>query len=231
MLKFDDSHVNLLIKFPTRSRPLKFKEQFSRCYKMLSKSITYRFIISMDTNDSTMNNNKTKYWLSEFNNGQQNVHYYYGNSKNKVQAINSDMQYYKNWDICLLMSDDMTPCQNGYDKIIYDDMIKFYPNLDGVLHYNDGRVGSKLNTLSIMGKKMYDHFGYIYHPAYTSLWCDNEFHEVTTTMGKSTYIDNCIIKHEWVNFTGKDALHCRNESFYSHDKKIFEKRKSQGFPK
>lgn len=72
----------------------------------------------------------------------------------------------------------MIPCQKGYDNIIAVNMNKYFPNMDGALHFNDGRVGNSLFTLSIMGKKLYDQFGYIYHPDYKYTYCDNEFHLV-----------------------------------------------------
>ena len=223
--------MDILIKFPTRGRPQKFREQFGRYYQMLSNQIDTQFVISMDVDDTTMNNPQMKRFLDGHNNQRKIVHYHYGLSRTKIQAINADMDKYPEYKIVLLASDDMMPVEHGYDKIIYDDMMKYYLDLDGVLHYNDGRVGKRLNTLSIMGIKMYERFGYIYHPAYTSLWCDNEFDDVTRALNKSTYIDRCIIKHEWVQFTGRDALHKKNEAFYDADQKIYMDRKRRGFPK
>jgi hypothetical protein len=220
---------DLLIKIPTRARPDKFRNQFDKYYSMLSGQTKVKFVVSMDSDDATMNNEDMKWWLSPANGGRQNIFYYYGDSKTKVQAINADMHHHKDWKIVLLASDDMTPVQHGYDKIILDDMLKYYPDLNGVLHYNDGRVGTRLNTLSIMGKPMYDYFGYIYHPSYVSVYCDNEFHDVTYGMGKATYIDNVIIKHSWIDYTGKDQLHLKNESFYTYDGRTYERRKRIGF--
>jgi hypothetical protein len=222
---------DILFKFPTRSRPDKFRNQFDKYYSMLSGSLNVAFVVSMDTDDSTMNNDDMKWWLSPANGGRKNIFYHYGNSKTKVQAVNADMQHYNSWKILVLLSDDMSPQINGYDKIIYDDMMKSYSDLDGALHYNDGRVGNRLITLSIMGKKMYDRFGYIYNPSYTSLYCDNEWHEVVYSMNKAVYIDRVIIKHDWTDYTGKDPLHIRNESFYGSDGLVFQKRKRLGFPK
>jgi hypothetical protein len=147
-----------------------------------------------------------------------------------VQAINANMND-RNFDVVLLASDDMVPAIEGYDDIICTKMQEHFPNLDGCLHFNDGRVGRELNTLTIMGKKMYDHFGYIYHPDYVSLWCDNEFHDVTVAMGKSVYIDQVIIRHAWIDVTGHDSLHRHNESYHGKDKRVYEKRRNAGYPK
>lgn len=220
---------DLLIKMPTRGRPDKFRNQFDRYYNMLSGELKVKFVVSMDSDDRAMNNEDMKWWLSSANGNRQNIFFYYGDSKTKVQAINADMGSHNDWKILLLASDDMSPIQKGYDKIIYDDMMKHYPDLNGALHYSDGRVGNRLITLSIMGKPMYDYFGYIYHPSYTSLFCDNEFHDSVYAMGKAVYIDKVIIKHEWIDYTGKDSLHIRNESFYGKDGQNYERRKRLRF--
>jgi len=219
---------DLLIKIPTRARPDKFRNQFDKYYNMLSGQLKVKFVVSMDTDDHRMNNDDMKWWLGPGNN-HHNVFYYYGNSKTKVQAINADMHHHYDWKILLLASDDMTPLQQGYDKIIYDDMLKYFPDFNGALHYNDGRAGQRLITLSIMGKPLYDYFGYIYHPSYTSVFCDNEFHESVYSLNKAAYIDRVIIKHEWVDYTGKDKLHIRNESFYKKDHANYERRKKINF--
>jgi hypothetical protein len=220
---------DLLIKIPTRARPDKFRSQFDKYYNMLSGELKVKFVVSMDIDDHWMNNEDMKWWLSPANGGRQNIFYYYGNSKTKVQAINADMHHHTDWKILLLASDDMTPVEKGYDKIIYDDMTKHFPDFNGALHYNDGRVGQRLITLSIMGKPMYNHFGYIYHPSYISVFCDNEFHDCVYAMNKAVYLDKVIIKHDWVDYTGKDQLHMRNESFYRQDGRTYERRKRSNF--
>lgn len=222
---------DLLIKFPTRARPDKFRTQFERYNNMLSGNFDINFIISMDNDDDKMNNNLIKSWLNSLSSDRIKVFYYYGDSKTKVEAINADVNKHLNFKVLLLASEDMRPMEKGYDNVIMNDMQKYYPKMDGALHYNDGRVGQRLNTLSIMGITMYMGFGYIYHPAYSSLWCDNEFHDVTKAMNKSTYIDRCIIKHEWVDYTGKDDLHKRNEKFYTEDQRIYLTRRRKGFPR
>jgi hypothetical protein len=193
---------------------------------MLSGKHEYEFVVSLDKSDPTMSSTRIKRFLED----QKNTKYFYGNNRNKVQAINADMSG-KIFETLVLISDDMIPIEKGYDDIIAENMVKFFPDLDGCLHFNDGKVGERLNTLVIMGKKLYDYFGYIYHPAYMSLWCDNEFHEMTYKMNKAKYIDKVIIKHEWTKYTGKDYTHVKSESFFKRDKKMFDARKTSGFPK
>jgi hypothetical protein len=123
----------------------------------------------------------------------------------------------------------MIPSIRGYDQIIRDKMRTHYPDTDGVLHFNDGVRGKNLNTLCILGKKYYDRFGYIYHPSYKSLWCDNEFTDVSNSLNKSTYIETVIIRHEhplWTK-TGYDDLYKHNDTYDTQDKANYNIRKNQ----
>ena len=219
--------AKLLIKFPTRSRPKQFFETFNLYQQMLSGQHESRFIITIDNDDKTMNNQQVRERLNNY----QNTKYYYGNNKTKIQAINANLDL--NFEILLLASDDMIPQIQGYDNIIAEDMITNFPDLSGCLHYNDGRQGYKINTLSILGINLYKYFGYIYHPSYQSMYCDNEFMDVTRSMGKAIYIDKTIISHKWIDICGgkKDELYLRNDGPNWKDKINYEKRKAAGFPK
>jgi len=184
----------------------------------------------MDADDRSMNNASLLKWLNSKNNPAANIYvsYFFGNNKSKIQAINANMENGEDFDLLLLASDDMIAKVSGYDDIMAQDMLQHFPDFDGALHYNDGRIGRTLDTLSIMGKKMYDGFGYIYHPDYISLWCDNEFTDVIYRMGKAVYLDKVIIKHDW---TGQDHLYRINNKYYDRDRKVYLMRKEKGFPK
>jgi len=219
--------MKFLFKYPSRSRPAKFMHILEKYYNMLSGKHDFEFRITMDSNDDTMNNETIKSYL----NSKKNLKYFYGNSRSKIEAINANMEDAQ-FDILLLISDDMMPMVQGYDDVIVYHMQKNFPDLDGALHFNDGLQGKNLNSLSIMGKKMYDNFGYIYHPDYMSLWSDNEFMEVTSKMNKVVYVDQVIIKHVWEGYGHiADALYKKNEKWFNRDKYIFDKRKMAGFPK
>jgi hypothetical protein len=223
-----DRRLKILCKFPSRSRPEKFKQVFSLYKSMASGKHDLIFVLSFDSDDESMNNDDMKRWLSEQGS---NVHWFYGNSTSKISAVNADMDRGWDFDILLLASDDMIPVKSGYDDTIAKDMLEHFPDFDGVLHYNDGLRGDKLNTLCILGKPYFDRFGYIYHPSYISVFADNEFTEVSYALGKARYIDKVIIQHRWME-QGKDVLYQRNESqmLYQKDNMVYCLRKSRGFP-
>ena len=107
--------------------------------------------------------------------------------ESKVAACNAFEM--TKWDVLLLASDDMLPVFEGYGPEIERDMLAHFPDLDGALHYNDGNMGPALCTFPVLGRKLYDHFGYVYYPGYKSLYCDQEMTDVLRAMGKLKYID------------------------------------------
>jgi hypothetical protein len=219
--------MKLLIKFPTRNRKTKFLTTLRKYYNFLSKKNDVTFLITIDEDDLEMNNDFVKEILNTYD----NLIYFYGDSKTKIEAVNKDLDKIKDWDIVLLASDDMIPVAKGYDDIIINEMKTNFPDTDGVLWFNDGYQGNKLNTLSILGKKYFERFGYIYYPEYKSVWCDNEFMSVANILGKQKYFDNIIIKHEhpdW-GFGNRDQIHNINFKNESSDKLVFNKRKSTNF--
>jgi hypothetical protein len=220
--------MKFLIKFPTRNRPQKFIQVFTKYLYMLSGLHQVKFIVSMDEDDPTMNNPAMRKFLD---NHRTYVQYFYGHSKTKIEAVNADMEHAGDFDILLLASDDMIPVKPGYDGIIAGHFKEYFPDFDGVMHYNDGRQRELLNTLCVMGKKYYDRFGYIYHPSYKSVYVDNEFTAVSRILKKAMYCDAVLIKHGWAEFVGFDDLMKRNEDpeMYRIDKENLEARAAKNF--
>ena len=115
-------------------------------------------------------------------------------------------------------------------------MTKHFPDLDGCTHFNDGYTNIKLITLSILGRKLYEHFGYIYHPDYKSLYCDNEFTQQVHKIGRVAYIDKVIIKHEHygekdnINSGDYDFAAQKTLRFSGRDELVFNEREKRGFP-
>ena len=77
----------LLIKFPTRSRPEKFKKVLQEYINNLSGSIPTRFVITMDNDDETMNTSEMREWLDGLIDRNIDLVYHYGDSKTKVRMF------------------------------------------------------------------------------------------------------------------------------------------------
>ena len=81
----------LVIKFPTRNRPEKFKSVFTRYMTFLSGRHDVRFVVSMDADDATMNNDAMREWF-ETRKRNADIKYCYGHSKTKIEACNADLE-------------------------------------------------------------------------------------------------------------------------------------------
>lgn len=219
--------MKILFKYASRSRQIKFFKGLDCIYNNLSDKENFNVIVSCDEDDFSMNNDFTIQRLNTY----KNLSYHFGNSKTKIEAINADMNIAPEYDVLIVMSDDMQFIQKGFDDIIRKDMIEQFPEIDGALHYPDGFTGNRCITMTIMGKILYDRFNYIYHPDYISLYCDSEFTEVTKMLGKYAYIHKQLFLHNhpiWKR-AEYDEQYRHTESFYSVDKATFEKRKSINF--
>lgn len=220
--------MKLLVKIPSRERPdVLFK--IIDLYVGMSRNENTTFLISLDDNDETMTNLFIKAVIETYANIlKDRIFFEFGKSKNKIDAINRDVEMF-DWDIILLTSDDMIPQKVGYDDIIIEKMKENFPDTDGILWFNDGYTGKKLNTLPILGRTYYNRFNYIYNPEYITWWADNEFTIVGNLLNKQVYFDDCIIKHEHPannNTVYYDDLYDKNDAieFKEKDEAVFNER-------
>ena len=222
--------ARILIQFPTRQRPKKFIQVAKKYIDLLSDKDNWVMNVSCDEDDFSMNNiamMKRVFGLAS----EDKVVLNFNANKNKIEAVNANIADF-DFDIVLLASDDMIPKERGYDNIIRKHFATYFPNFDGVVHYDDGHQHDRLNTLSILGKAYYDRFGYIYHPSYVSLWADNEFDEISRILGKHQYIEQLIIRHEHpatnINVINDD-LYIKNNAYEAADRANYNQRKAMKF--
>ncbi len=220
--------MKILVKFPSRERPAKFFETLKRCME-LSVMPETKYLISLDHMDP-IHQGYLRYLFDLDSECKNKIEVKLGYSRNKVSAINRDInEYTGEWDILVIVSDDQIAQVSGWDKIISDTMTEHYPNTNGTLWFYDG-YQPRINTQCIIGKKYYNRFGYVYHPSYKSLWCDNEFTEVSAPITYKS--DSCLFKHQHYSNDSNvkmDALMRKTESFYREDEVNFKLRKRNGF--
>lgn len=236
--------MNILVQFPTLGRPDQFLECLSLFLSNLSGNHQVVFNINCDIDDLKMNNSKVKEQLAELfwqHHRDTNKIFkpvydvHYDRHTTKISSMNAHIKS-EFFDIIMGASDDMIPCEFGWDDTIAQDMEKYYPDLNGTLSYSDGRDVGELVTFSILGKELYNRFGYIYHPDYKTLYCDNEFTDVVNDLNLITYIDTVLFKHEHYAEEGNrnsgnlDFAARKTLQFSGRDGMIYKKRKEMGFP-
>lgn len=210
--------MNILFKYTSRSRRDNFIRGYNSIINNINNKQNYHILISIDDDDATMKELKLK--------GNHTI--ISGISKSKIDAINRDLNSFDyNWDILINMSDDMIFTKQGFDDIIRS---KFQETLNRSLLFHDGNRGDII-TMSILGRDYYRQDGYIYHPDYKSLFCDNEATDVAKKRGCLIECPEKIISHLHPSYgKGKsDNQYTFTESFFNEDKKTYLRRKQKEF--
>ena len=209
--------MKILFNYTTRSRP----ELFERGLKSIIDNCTsdkYKILVTVDENDATM----FKYWNDP------RITTIIGESKNKVDAINRDInEFVYDWDVLVNFSDDMIFTQKGFDNIIRQS----FDNTDQCIHFPDGSTGDRLISMSILGREYYNRFNYIYHPDYYSVYCDNETMDVAKILKCYKFINENIFVHlHPANGNAfNDEQYRYTESFHPIDQATYFKRKAMNY--
>ena len=216
--------MRILFKYTTRSRRSNFLRGYDSILNNIANREDYHVLISVDGDDQSM---------SPLPVLDGNHTFVVGRSKNKIDAINRDINEFDyDWDILINMSDDMIFTKKGFDDII---RAEFYNDFNQYIHYNDGNQKCNVCTMHIVGRNYYDRFKYIYHPDYISLWCDVENDIVAKQLGCYKYMgDNLkLFRHlhpAW-GLAPQDALSIKTEdrALWIADEITFNKRKIKNF--
>lgn len=216
-----------LIKYATRGRPDWFKKAIGNIQQTISAGRRYKILVSADSNDASMNTDAMRLWISHFN----NIAVCYGESKNKVEAINADMDGAGAWDVLINMSDDMKFMVPDWDRIIERDLKSIWPDGDAFMHYNDGYAAEALATMTIIDRKYYERDNYIYHPSYRSFSCDAEAYYVAILRGRHHYFPQVLFLHQHPTSTPtpNDETYRVNSLHTKHDTDNYFERLNNNF--
>lgn len=221
--------MKILLKFPTRGRPKQFLDTLHGWLSQAADRSRISVLVSYDADDATMR--------AEIIAAAEGMHpalvAVKGNSKTKIEACNADLnEYAGDWDVVLLISDDMWCVRQGWDNMIREKMAQHFPDTDGALWFFDGSQRS-INTLECVGRARYDHFGFLYHQSYASFFCDNEQSAVGLRDRKLVFVEQSIAHHQhpcWGKGMKRDAIYDRNNKYWKQDQSNYERRKAAGFP-
>jgi hypothetical protein len=225
--------MKVLYKVTSRQRPDNLKRTLLNI-KAMATNPDYLICLTLDEDDKTVNNPDFFNWIGQ--NFGIELHTFFGKSKNKIDAINRDVDKFKVWDILVNVSDDQVFTIKGFDQKIID-AFQFSNGTDLFLHFRDTNhdIIDALCTLSIIGRDYFNRDGYIYHPSYHSVWCDNEGQEVAKKRGCYRFIPDVIFDHLHPAYgkAKQDQLSRKTESAAIHkiDHNNFLRRQKLNFPK
>lgn len=214
--------------FASRSRANKFFATLDNI-RILSKSDNYFVWAKLDVDDPEMNKDKVKEMLTAY----PEVTVKWGLSEGKVHAINRDLEELPECDIIVMQSDDIVWEVSDFDDEIRKAFTERFPNLDGTVHFPDDHGKENTIIVSMLGINLYKKLGYLYHPSYLSVFCDNDFTEMTKKMGCYAYINKRLFSHEHPIWGGVpwDSQYRATEApeNYQKDGETFRKRKAINF--
>lgn len=220
--------MRIVYKFPCKFRRDKMFKTIDNIFS-LARTDDWEIVLTMDSDDPELYNEEVIERISNYGG---RVRPMWGLSENKIAAVNRNCNQLGRWDILVNQSDDQEWRKEGFDEQIVSDMLMYFPDLDGFLHYPDG-AQTNTCTMSIMGRKYFDRFQYIYHPDYANVYCDEEATAVAKLLGKYKYIDKNIVEHMHPVWRKApfDEMYKRNESAenYAKDREVYNRRKANNF--
>ena len=232
---------SLLIKWPSRQRPERFFATLAQWLKVLSGKHSVHFLFSFDAGDVMASQENARRLQSIFPTVSAPWLSYQAiigpAVRTKVQAINADVDVrgVPAWDLLILASDDMWPRKQDIDDTL---ACACGDCDDTALWVHDGYRRDGLCTIPVMTRSYYDRFGYIYHPAYTSLWCDNEWSDIARSHEKlagplgseqDPWIEHQHPCNDRQKFNWDDLYRAEmSNSLFQADKLVYEQRKAGG---
>lgn len=222
----------ILFKYPSRGRIDRFFEGLSSIYSNLQDTENFHVACTLDVDDTVMNCNDFKEQIAKYD----NLSIQWGASESKIHAVNRDIPDV-DWDVIVVMSDDMRFTFFGFDQLIRQDMPE---DLDCLLHYPDQDAKDMLATMFIAGRTFVKRFRYpdnpskfyLYDPRCKSLWCDNLVQAIAQRLGKYKFV-NCpgVISHLCPAYghIQRDEMFDRQQLDWPDDEAIFRKEEAENF--
>jgi hypothetical protein len=134
--------------------------------------------------------------------------------------------------VMIAVADDFLP-PSGWDSLLLSLEPKGWEDGEYVVKVSDG-CNATIFTLSILTRKRYERFGYMFYPKYPSMFNDTEFGEVAKRDGVVIFAEHLLFEHLHPS-VGKrphdnvDTVHA-SQSRWDVGEQLFNFRQKQGFP-
>lgn len=219
-LKYIIMSKHILFNLASRSRPTELKRVIEEIYA-LSEDKNFTILVKVDNDDPASNYEWLKQWPDVVINK--------GKSISKIDAIQRGLNEYlayPNIDIIVDVSDDFHFTRPGFDNIIRehcgeDDFVLFpEPFADGqVVKGKNERIAIML----VMGRKYYERDGFLFHPNFKSLFCDNWATEISRRRGRLKVVEELLFYHAHpaAGYGKPDAQRVKTEGYWDTDKRTY----------
>lgn len=206
--------MNISVIHPSRGRPQMAFETFMRWHKRACDR-SFQYLLSIDESDPCKSTykeiwNNTSLLISE--------------NKSAIEAINNAAKL-ATGDLLVVISDDFD-CPDHWDNLLLQFLEE---KKDFIVKTRDG-IQRTLITLPIMDRCYYNRFGYIYHPDYLHMHCDEEMTIVAHMLGRVIDLPLFFPHNHYT--TGKmemDAVNIRNNATWAHGQATLDRHAKNNF--
>lgn len=209
----DISKRHILFNLASKTRPDAFNAVVDRIYEYCTQPFTILAKLDNDDRKRPLYKTDRVTVVASLNN-------------DKIEAINKGIPR-TGWDIIVDVSDDFVFTKPGFDMLIRE-----HCGPNDCVHFPEKHVGDAIIIMAVMGNEYYNRYGFIFNPAYKSLFCDDELTAVAKQTGCYKFVNEHIFYHAHpsLGYGKPDVQRLRTESYWHQDKRTFEKRKAAGFP-
>jgi hypothetical protein len=206
--------MKISILHPSKGRPFQALKTTLAWIEKASGKYPIEYILSLDDDDTF-----TDQYLGMYEDT--NVRVIKTASRSCVGAINEAARV-SSGDILIVVSDDFE-CPLDWDRIIVKNMDMSTPC---ALHVDDGITNySRILTIPIINRLLYDSLGYVYHPAFASMFADNHLYEIAERTAKIVKVKELFQHNHYVNNKRKKDTTDHNHGSierYNQGKSIFD---------
>lgn len=210
---------------PSRGRPQKAFDTYNNWINKLSGDYDIEHILSIDNSD--LPNNKQDYFdlFTPF------TKIICSDNDCVVDATNQAAKL-ATGEILVYLSDDFD-CPDNWDDLIYC-ALSMFKNRPMLLKVDDclQPFQTKIVTIPIMNRELYNKLGYMWHPDYKSMFVDEDLYWTCSIRWWVTMCPDLKFPHNhYLNGKAEqDDTYKRSESFWNQGKELFAKRKQLQFP-
>ncbi|ASU34403.1 glycosyltransferase family protein [Mucilaginibacter xinganensis] len=197
---------------PTKNRQELSWKTYNEWIRKADSLVGIQYILSVDTDDKI---NYEQTFLCDV---------LRMNNNSAIEAINNAAKIAVG-DLIIVISDDFS-CPEHWDTLLLE-LLK--GKSDFLVKTKDG-LQKTLITLPIMDRTYYTRFGYIYHPDYLHMHCDEEMTIVGHMLGRVITLDLSFPHNHYT--TGKmamDAINVKNNSTWAHGQATLDRRSKDNF--
>lgn len=198
---------------PTRHRSKQAFETHSKWMSLAESFYNIEYILSVDTDDPF--DYEKIFWQA---------HVLRSDNKTAIEAINRGAEIAEG-DLLLVVSDDFD-CFEHWDTAL---LRSLRGREDFIVKTQDG-IQKTLITLPIMDRKYYERFGYIYHPDYLHMHCDEEMTIVGHMLGR---VINLNLEFPHLHYTvggmEMDPINIKNNQTWAHGQATLDRRALDNF--